>query len=172
MKHMKALLVLATVCASASISTSSFADLKVCNKRSSTMWVTDAMYRPKQTKIVEICSTSQVANGSSCYWTAWEVGGWYSAAPNQCVTTWIGNITNRYVGIRAEFADGATVSGNQYFFDVQYQSGFAWDEFTSLRGSSCVVGSGVFDPCSAQPVSRGFYLLDVGSATNYTLNIT
>jgi uncharacterized membrane protein len=171
MKQTKHLLAVLAFCLLASMSKSSFADLKICNKRSSVMYVSDAMYRPQQTKLVETCSTQQIANGSSCYWSAWEAAGWYKADPNKCVTTWIGNITNRYVGIRAEFDDGTILAGNQYFFYVQYQAGFNWDQQTSLHGSSCIVGSGVFDPCSAQPVSRGFYLLDVGSATNYTLNV-
>jgi uncharacterized membrane protein len=151
-----------------SASETAFADLKVCNRRSSPMWVTHAMFRPNQTRLRHACATQQATG--SCFFSAWESAGWYRANPGSCVTTWIGAIPNRFIGVRAEFDDGALLQG-PHFFQVDAVNAFTWDQFETLHGSNCVVGSGVFDPCSAQISTRGFFNLDVGSNTNFTFNI-
>jgi uncharacterized membrane protein len=168
MNSIKRLLGLLVFCLVASMTQSARADFKVCNNRSSTMWVSHSMYIKKATKINLPCAVLEA--GGSCYYTAWQDAGWYQAAPGQCVTTWAGNIPNRYVYVRAEFGDGAVVSGNFPVF-VQYDAGFTWHEDQVLHGSNCIVGSGHPDPCGNHPQEQWFSQVDVGSATNFTLNV-
>ena len=142
---------------------------KVCNKRASTMWVSVGNYQAKVTKILNGCNVAQVANGSSCYYTAWKVTGWWQVSAGQCATVLGGALTNRWVYVRAQFADGNVLQGN-VTFNVQNPA-FSWDEQATLKGSGCVVGTGIADGCSVQPYAAGFYGVDTGSFTDFTFNI-
>jgi uncharacterized membrane protein len=164
------LVVVSTFFAFSLVAQAAFADFTVCNKRSSGMWIAQANWEPSTTVIRRSCSTERVASGSSCNWSAWLVNGWYRAEAGKCVKTWNGRIPNRFVYIHATIDDGAQLTG-PFAFDIQW-AGFTWDEGETLHSSGqCVTGSGVFDPCSAQPFSAGFHETDVGSNSSFTLNI-
>jgi len=143
------------------------ADLRICNRRSSKMWVAHSTFVPSTSVVRRPCGTIRASNG--CAFSAWETAGWKTAEPNQCVTAVIGSFGSRNVYIRAMFADGGLVSG-PFPVTVQFQAGFKWMEDQTLP-SGCAQAIIPTEPCNAQPVDVGFKEFTVANSTNATLDI-
>lgn len=162
-------LIVATCLLTSLLSSTAFASFKVCNKRSSPMWVVYARYVSSTSKIYTETGIYGLYGG--CYYSSWKTTGWYYAEPGTCATVYGSSITNRYSYVRAEFDDGAVLSGSTSFY-IQ-DDAFSWDEYTTAHYTSddCIGSTAASDFVDPDGWWAGFYKVDSGSATSYTLNI-
>lgn len=143
------------------------ADLRICNRRPSKMWVAHSTFVPSTTVVRLPCANKRASTG--CSFSAWETAGWKTAEPNQCVTAVIGSFGSRKVYVRATFADGAVVEGS-FFAPVQFHAGFKWMDQERLQ-TGCAQAITPIEPCSSQPVQAKFTEVSLSSSSNATIDI-
>jgi uncharacterized membrane protein len=134
------------------------------------MWLAYANYQANVNSLNFPCSFE--TTGGGCYFSDWLVQGWWRITPGQCAVPYGAAITNRYSYLHAEFDDGSIAVGSTTF-RIEDPT-FAWDQYETLHGAPCIVGSpgGDIDfGCSDQSYKRGFREIDTGNASNFVYNL-
>lgn len=168
------------LCATVLTSTSSFASLEFCNHRTDGegIWIATSMFFSGINNILEVddantCFNDQLSSeGGTCYFTTWRTDGWWHITPNQCVTTYGNDLTNRYQYVFAQLDTGEVYTQSTTATFWVHNPAFSWDQYVgSVQNGSCALQQGGNLSVCSDAFQETFSQLDTGSSKSYILNL-